>query len=31
MFLDHSLGGKEGSTQCVNYGFVQDTKYKKKH
>lgn len=32
MFLDHSLGVKEGSTpNYVNYGLVQDTKYKKKH
>lgn len=32
MFLDHSLGGKEESTpNYVNYGFVQDTKYEKKH
>lgn len=32
MFLDHSLGVKEGSTpDYVNYGLVQDTKYKKKN
>lgn len=31
MFLDHSLGVKEESTpNYVNYGLVQDTKYKKR-